>query len=281
MKKSNVKTLGYLRTLAIMVCLVALTGCAMAAQLPNATPETQGVKTSTAISVASGSVSTSRSMVMQTAESENAVGTTPLNSGEKTAISGYTQMGDFKNGATEYSATFAADNANKVLGTYNVQTHQNIQYLAQTNSAGLTGTAETTEQMFMDLVGTDDNAGEELLCPFASSGVDTSPAFCNIVQAGSTVSGVQIGSLITDGFLRDIQATSDFPAEFNYGINAEVVSGDVSAFMNVHAQEARSDGDVDTTVKQMDFVYKEADSASGYINSFSKTMYYQDGMLRI
>ena len=28
---------------------------------------------------------------------------------------------------------------------------------------------------------------------------------------------------------------------------------------------------------QQDFVYKESDTASGQINSFCKTMYYQDG----
>jgi len=275
------KTTGYIGILVVMAALIAITGCAMAAQLPNATPETQLVKTSVAISVASGSVSTSTTSVMQVAEDAGGVGTPPLAPTEKTAISGYTQSGDFKNGATEYSATFAGDTGNKVLGLYNLQTHQNVAYLAQTNAAGLTGAAATTEQMFMDLVGADGNAKNEILCPFAGSGEDSSPAFCNIVQAGSAVSGVQIGSLITDGSLRDIQQTSDFPAEFNYGITAKVVSGSVNAFMNVHAQEARPDGDATVNKKQMDFVYKESDSASGQINSFSKTMYFQDGLLRI
>jgi hypothetical protein len=275
------KTTGYIGILVVMAALIAITGCAMAAQLPNATPETQLVKTTVAISVASGSVSTSEGMVMQVAEDAGGVGTPPLTPGEKTAISGYTEMGDFKNGATEYSKTFTADTANKVLGTWNVQAHRNIAFLAQTNAAGLTGAAETTEQMFMDLVGADANAKNEILCPFAGAGADTSPAFCNIVQAGSAVSGVQIGSLITDGSLRDIQATSDFPAEFNYGITAKVVSGSVNAFMNVHAQEARPDGDDTVNKKQMDLTYKESDSASGQINSFVKTMYFQDGLLRI
>jgi hypothetical protein len=275
------KTTGYIGILVVMAALIAITGCAMAAQVPNATPETQGVKTTVAISVASGSVSTSESMVMQIANNNNGINSPPLDYGERQAINGYTEMGDFKNGATEYAKTFTADTGNKVLGTYNVQTHRNIQYLAQTNAAGLTGTSETTEQAFMDLVGADSNAAAEILCPFAPNSVDSSPAFCNIVQAGSAVSGVQIGSLITDMSKRDIQATADFPAEFNYGISAKVVSGSVSAFMNVHAQEARPDGSPDTHAKQMDFVYKEADSASGQINSFSKTMTYQDGMLRI
>jgi hypothetical protein len=275
------KTTGYIGILVVMAALIAITGCAMAAQLPNATPETQLVKTTVAISVASGSVSTSEGMVMQVANDAGGVNTPPLAPSEKQAISGYSEMGDFKNGAVEYSKTFTADTGNKVLGQNNVQAHRNIQYLAQTNAAGLTGAAETTESLFMDLVGADGNAKNEMLCPFASGAEDGSPAFCNIVQAGSAVSGVQIGSLITDGSLRDIQATGDFPAEFNYGISAKVVSGSVNAFMNVHAQEARPDGDDSVSKKQMDFTYKESDSASGQINSFAKTMYFQDGLLRI
>jgi hypothetical protein len=275
------KTTGYIGVLVVMACLIAFTGCAMAAQLPKATPETQMVKTSVAISVASGSVSTSEAMVMQVAENEDGLNMPPLDPGEKQIINSYSEMGDFKNGATEYKKDFVADTGNKVLGQNNVAAHRNIQYLAQTNSAGLTGTAETTEKLVMDLVGADANAAEEILCPFAAEGPDTSPAFCNIVQAGSAVTGVQIGSLVTDASKRDIQATADFPAEFSYAITAKVVSGSVNAFMDVHAQESRPDGDDTETVKEADFVYKESDTASGQINSFSKSMYYQDGMLRI
>ena len=125
-------------------------------------------------------------------------------------------MGDFKNGATEYAKTFNADTGNKVLGQSNVATHRNIQYLAQTNAAGLTGSAETTEKLVMDIVGEFANLADEMLCPFAADCADSSPQFCNIVQAGSAVTGVQIGSLITDSSKRDIQATLDFPAEFSY-----------------------------------------------------------------
>jgi hypothetical protein len=275
------KTTGYIGVLVVMACLIAFTGCAMAAQLPKATPETQMVKTSVAISVASGSVSTSEAMVMQVAENEDGLNMPPLDPGEKQIINSYSEMGDFKNGATEYKKDFVADTGNKVLGQNNVAAHRNIQYLAQTNAAGLTGFAETTEKLVMDAVGADGNAADEILCPFAAEGPDTSPAFCNIVQAGSAVTGVQIGSLITDAAKRDIQATADFPAEFSYAINAKVVSGSVNAFMDVHAQEARPDGDDTVNAKEADFVYKESDTASGQINSFSKTMYYQDGLLRI
>ena len=273
------KTTSYMGVLVVMACLIAFTGFAMAAQMPNATPETQGIKTTVAISVASGTVSTSESMVMQVSTAEDGINNPPLEEGESQAITSYSEMGDFKNGATEYAKTFTADTGNKVLGQNNVVAHRNIQYLAQTNAAGLTGSAETTEKLVMDIVGAESVLADEILCPFASGAEGSSPEFCNIVQAGSAVTGVQIGSLITDASARDIQATLDFPAEFSYAINAKVVSGSVNAFMDVNAREARPESDPAKVAAS--FVYKESDTASGQINSFSKSMYYQDGFIRI
>ena len=85
-------------------------------------------------------------------------------------ISGYSESSDFRNGATEYSEMFLQTPANKVLGQNNYQAHRNIQFLAQTNAAGLTGTAETSEKIFMDLVGQSSDASDSMLCPFAGSG---------------------------------------------------------------------------------------------------------------
>ena len=262
-----------------MTCLIAVTGIAMAAQMPPATPETQLAKTGVTISVASGTVSTSESMVMQVTDNDAGINKPPLDESESQVINSYSEMGDFKNGATEFAKTFSADTGNKVLGQNNVVAHRNIQYLAQTNAAGLTGSAETTEKLVMDIVGEFSNLGGEILCPFAADSPTSSPQFCNIVQAGSTVSGVQIGSLITDASKRDIQSTLDFPAEFSYAINAKVVSGSVNAFMDVNAREGRPESDDGKVAAN--FVYKESDTASGQINSFSKSMYYQDGFVRI
>jgi len=272
----NIRTPTFAAIFALTL-LIVFSGCAMAALQPNATPETQGVRTHTAISVASGSVTTSVTSTMMVGLAKGGINNPPLGAGERQVINGYTESSDFRNGATEYTRDITADTGNKVLGENNYLTHRNIQFVAQTNAAGLTGMATTSEQIFMDLVGQSSDASESLLCPFAGSGEGSSPAFCNIVQAGSTVSGTQIGSLITDGNLRDIGATSDFPAELGYSVNAKNVLGSVNAFINVHAQEGRSGSDT----KQGDFVYKEDDTATGFVTSFAKSLYYQDGPLRI
>ena len=49
--------------------------------------------------------------------------------------------------------------------------------------------------------------------------------------------------------------------------------------MDVNAREGRPESDDGSVAGS--FVYKESDTATGLINSFSKTMYYQDGFVRI
>jgi len=268
---------GYFKIFFFMVMLIAITGSAMAAVPPGATKETQGLKTTVGVSVASGTFASSETLVMQVANDAGGVGTPPLEFGQRQAVNAYSEASDFKGGATEYAKTFNADTRNRVLTQYNVVAHRNIQFIAQTNAQNLTGAAETTERIMMDVVGSTTSSAKKIVCPFADSSSKFVPAFCDIVQAGSTISGVQIGSLITDASERDIQSKADFPAELNYGITAKTVSGSANVFIDVHTQEARGD----SLKNEADFVYKESDSATGQIGSFSKSMSYQDGLLRI
>jgi len=271
----------------VLVAMALLAGCAMAATPPKATFETQGVKTSESISVLKGSVSSSESMVMTVAENADGVNAPPLEFGEKQSTNVYTESTDAKNGVNiEYSKTFNADTGNKVLGTWNLATHRSIQY--ETNTAK-DGRMTSSEKIVMDVAGATGNSDTEYLCPFAEAKSEYTPAFCNIVQMGSNMDVTYV-NVVTDAAKRDIQAVSDFPLEAQYSINAKGVlietagglvqqpaTGSISAFMDVHTQEARGDG----TLPEADFVYKESTAASGYINSFVKSMYYQDGALRI
>jgi len=270
-----------------LLCIALFAGAVMAADPTSATFETQGVKTTGSISVLSGSVSTSTTMVMTVAENSDGVNSPPLGDSEKQATNVYTESTDAKNGQNiEYSSTFTADTANKVLGTSNVQAHRSIQYESDTSKDGR---MTSSEKLVMDLVGATGNTEDSYLCPFASAKSEDLPAFCNIVQMGSSMD-VTYANVVTDASLRDIQATADFPAEMSYSINAKPViittdegmfqqptTGSITAFMDVHTQEARGNNDV----PEADFVYKESTTASGYISNFVKEMYYQDGALRI
>ncbi len=103
----------------------------------------------------------------------------------------------------------------------------------------------------------------------------SSPAFSFSSFAGSSLSGSQIGSLITDTSIGSIGATSDFPVGFSYAINAQNVIGSVNTFMNVHGQEGFGEGGIIAN----DFVYKESDTATGFVSSFVKSMSFQTGMV--
>jgi hypothetical protein len=226
-------------------------------------------------------------MVMSVAENADGLYAPPLEEGEKQSVNTYTEATDAKNGVNiEYSKTFNADTGNKVLGTWNTAAHRSIQY--ETNTAK-DGRMTSSEKIVMDVAGNFADTAEEFLCPFAEGKSDYCPAFCNIVQMGSNMDVTYV-NVVTDAAKRDIQAVSDFPLEAQYSINAKGVlvetsgglvqqpaTGSISAFMDVHTQEARADNDV----PEADFVYKESTSASGYINSFVKSMYYQDGALRV
>jgi hypothetical protein len=265
-----------------MLALALLVGCAMAADPPTATFETQGIKTVTSVSV-SGTFSNSVTMVMTTAQNSGGVNSAPLAAGGRQATNVYTEFTEGKNGLTDYSKTFTADNGNKVLGTNNVESHRSIQFVADPTK---NGRMTSSEKIIMDVVGAPGGStSDSMMCPFGASSSEEIPAFCNIVQAGSSFDVTNI-NVVTDATLRDIQATADFPAELFYGISAKgtvingilyPVAGSITAFMDVHAQEARGNNDM----PEGDFVYKEETSASGFITSFDKDMYYQDGALRI
>jgi hypothetical protein len=98
------------------------------------------------------------------------------------------------------------------------------------------------------------------------------------IQMGSYMDVTYV-NVVTDISLRNIQATADFPAEASYSINAKGVlletpagyvmqpaTGSIMAFMDVRTPELS---------------YSESTSASGYIDSFVKNMYYQAGGHRI
>jgi|WetSurMetagenome_2_1015567.scaffolds.fasta_scaffold298354_1 hypothetical protein len=97
------------------------------------------------------------------------------------------------------------------------------------------------------------------------------------IQMGSYMDVTYV-NVVTDISLRNIQATADSPSEVSYSINAKGVlletpagfvmqpaTGTIMAFMDVRTPE---------------LIYSESTSATGYIDSFVKNMYFQDGELR-
>jgi hypothetical protein len=203
------------------------------------------------------------------------------------------------NGATSYSGTLRADTANKVLGQDNINAHRNIQFGGNPN-----GQLTSSENILLDGAGAATPTADEFICPFAASESQMTDEFCNIVRAGSTMQ-ITMGSVVTDASDRFVAATSDYGNQLDYGISLKGVggfpaAGDVGAYIDVHAQEGRTElaaslpictgegcptgeeeGSVDfyTLSQGLDFTYNEKTSASGWINEFTKTMHYDSMVL--
>jgi hypothetical protein len=105
------------------------------------------------------------------------------------------------------------------------------------------------------------------------------PAFCNRIEAGSTIE-LTSGSATTSSLDRFIYGGGFDPVEMEYllnvrGINTDTpATGSVSAYMEGLIQEGSPDG---TGVSEI-LKFYERSSASGSITSFQKIMHYSSGI---
>jgi hypothetical protein len=264
-----------------MAMMVALTGCAMAAKPVNQTPETQGIVTSTAIN-AQGTVTEAESLSW-TIVNNGPINSPPLGSigtqGEVQYTTGYNQNVAAVSGLTQFNKAFSVDTANKIADASNVKVGTNVQFIAVD-----TGRMTFSEDILLDGVGNASETAGAMLCPFGPAGSEFIPVFCNIVQMGSSMD-VTLVSAETAASDRFVAATADTPNVVTYSIAAKGLTvdsttvpaiGTVSAFMKAHIMEARGD----SADKSEDLTYSETSTASGLINSFSKSMSYMDGMRR-
>ena len=92
-------------------------------------------------------------------------------------------------------------------------------------------------------------------------------------------------STVTQAKESFVGVVSDFPVTMGYSIAAKGLTygsttlpmrGSANAWMSVNLKEARNG----TTLAET-LVYKESTTASGSINSFSKTMAYQSGLILV
>ena len=265
MKKSN--TAGVI-VIAFAV-LIALTGSVMAERLVNATPEVQGITTSTSIQ-AQGTVTESDSLAWT--DSNNGNMKPPLGDSQVQYTTGYNDNLMAVSGQTSYVKSMDISTANKIADQSNVKAATNFQFIAID-----TGRATRSEDIFLDATGNTTDTASSILCPFASAVSSEIPPFCNIIQSGSSID-TTLTSVVTSANDRFVGTDSTFPVVLNYNIAAKGITlsdgtsspmiGSASAFLKVHVQEARNG----SSTKSEDLVYGETSTASGLINSFTKSM---------
>ncbi len=197
-------------------------------------------------------------------------------------------------GHTSLVKNMNIDTRNKGVGQSNVNARTALTYIATADG----GNAVGSENLLIDGVGMPTNASDRMLCPFSSQPIDVIPAYCNIVQAGSTYD-LTVGSVTTNANNRFVGTDATNPVVLNYDINVRPygtyqgqipASGSSMAYIKAHIQESRGLNStlivpVEGTavpgtgipLKVEDLTYNEQSGAQGTITSFSKVIAYQSG----
>ncbi|MCQ8894300.1 MAG: hypothetical protein NQU46_06675 [Methanolinea sp.] len=257
--------------IAVIALAVLAVGLAMADDPVNQTYETQGFSTSTAV-IAQGAVTNAESIVWT--QSNQDMRGASLADGERQYTMSYSQSISGNNGYAEYNAVNALDTANKVANQNNFKSTKQFDY---TSFDEAFGQVATSESLLLDGAAVDHDQDNRFLCPFATTTDGVFPAYCNIVEMGSTFSGVAV-SMTTVASERHVANSADVPVAMDYSVGLSG-QGAASAWIRAHLQEGRSPIDEEIT-KGMDLVYSEKTTASGVIASFSKAMSYQSGVRR-
>ena len=256
--------------------LVLISCMSVMADGVNQTPEIQGITTSTSIDVV-GSASNSVSLAWTSGTGSVAP---PLTGSDSVQTTSYSEDTMAVSGHLVYQKDFSVNTGNQILDQSNVKSSRIITF------EGINGGRMTSdESILIDTVGMPSSSAGSLLCPFGASSIDTLPAYCNIITAGSKIDATTL-SVATQASSRTVAASADIPASLSYNINVHGLAtangivpsdGSVEAYMRIHNQGGRGD----SLVKTSDLQYEDTSKASGLISSFVKSMGYQGGVLLV
>jgi hypothetical protein len=212
-----------------LVALLALTGMAAAAVLPNATPETQGISTTTYIECV-GFVSSSEQYSSQL--SNQALDGAPLATGEVYSASTYSGYLNAVKGETILVKTVDLNNQNQA------GTGKNVAIAQMVESEG--GRIVVDEDASIFNAGQATSGTTQFLCPFTSASTAIVPPFNEAVVMGSHIDAGTVSSASETGIV-SVAKTGDVPSTINMDIAASG-SGIISTYMGVNAQDARGTG---------------------------------------
>jgi len=280
-------------SLSILVILVAFTCIAFADQPVPAVPETQGLVTSTGADVVGMAMETDSGAWVLTNDTTNGIHTGILNPAQVQYTTAYDANILDQAGHTVLVKSMDLNTGNKVAAT---QSNVNANTLLTFVATGDGGNAVGSEDLLIDGAGNSTTASDRMLCPFVGGSNMVIPAYCNIVQAGSSFD-LTVGSVKTAANDRFVGTDATVPVALNYNINVQPYGttsgsipamGSASAYMKAHVQEAAGQTAYSSyspaanfptmtyaaPVKSEDLQYSETSSASGVISTFSKSMSY-------
>ena len=309
-----------------LALLVILSGIAMADDAVSATRETQGITTVTHV-VVYGTFTDSADVVWQSSN-QDLRNNPPLNNYSDDIIQtssglqntnnqtwtpeaqytmSYSEQTLADNGYIEWDKTASLDTGNKVANQDNFKVTTQFDFVSFEDAYGR---ATFSESLLLDAASMGSGASNRYLCPWGTGDSGFIPAYCNIVEMGSSFTGSRV-SMITQANERHVAASGDVPVAMSYNVALSGV-GSAAAWINAHIMEGRT-GNVITNyindaggytdvgvinpdmtgnlgylydieygfMQSVDLVYKEKTTASGTIQDFSKSMKYQSGTRRI
>jgi len=190
-----------------------------------------------------------------------------LNPGDAQTTTNYNENTQAQNGQTSYYKTQNFNTGNANFGQYNVNTNRMVTFNGIGDGTG-NGRMTSDESVGYDSMGA------------ASS---TLPAYHSNVNAGSSFDLLQ-GSIASQAQARTVSANPAVPVALNYNVGLQGLTngpsgtnpaiGSAAAFFNGHIEQSR----INSTNKSSDLVFSQSSTASGLINSFTKSMSYQSGM---
>lgn len=268
-----------MKTTTFLVLLIGLfaftTGAAMADTGIAATTETQGISIKTTI-IAVGNFQTNTDIAWTTTTNPGGLsGVPPLSDGALYQMV-YTED-TMSNGVGQiwYDKDLSVDTGEKLNGQSNVEAVKELAFI------GNNGVQVYSDEYIM-VSGTANPTATEnaAICVFGSSASGTIPAFCNTVEAGSTID-MSVVNVRTVSNARFIVPSADTPVELNHNIRVDTLDGQpsigkASAFMQGMIQEGR--GSASAPFATVEF--KERVSIDGEITLFDKDMGYTSGVRR-
>lgn len=307
-------------SITALAMIILLSGMAMADDAMGATRETQGITTVTHV-VVYGTFTDSAEGVW-TSSTQDLRNNPPLNNysddldanddgiiddpltGDQTwtpegqYTMSYSEQTMADNGYIEWDKVVNLNTGNQAANQNNFEATTQFDFVSFEDAFGR---ATFSESLMLDGASMGSGAGNSMMCPFSTGDNGFIPAYCNIVEMGSSFTGSQV-SLSTVARERHVSASADVPVSMDYSIGLSGV-GTASAWINAHIMEGRTGGvfenvpndtggitdtwfynyDMDDSgmMQGVDLVHKEKTTASGVIESFSKSMSYQSGVRRI
>jgi len=243
--------------IAVIALAVLLVGTAMAVDPIPATSETQGISTTTGVTVI-GTMTNTETIVM-TISNQDLRNNPPLTSywndlsyndttqayettnnytwvPERQAVVSYSESVLADNGYSEFNEAQSMDTANRAeMNQKNLKSTEQFDYIASETAYGR---ATTSESLLLDLASQGNDAADRFICPFATGDKGLIPAYCNVYEMGSSFTGTAV-SMINQASTNFIAKAADVPTNMDYSVSL-AGQGSAAAWINAHVMEGRT-----------------------------------------